>query len=471
MAFIEIYEGNFPAQTGSLIKKSALIPQTTLMLKGNRREQILYNARNALQSVEVITPDPKKPGIKIVLKDKKIIVGKTEATTLEDIRLIIAAGPDDTGDLFIVTKDKLKENYSFVAQAGRALAWVSGGILGLFGIILITDGPAIMGVVLLVLATSIIPPVLSKVPLFKNKTPFAKAVSILLLGIIILLIGGIMSGQQKIEQAQKTAEANEKSEAEREAKKKEFEAIKDSILTQARTALEKKDYQGAVDTASPYVGLENAALDEIHATARQKLDEIVRAEAEAQNRKAEAAKLIDEVKAYEHFLDNDEATFKAIKPSEADLDTIRKATSTFSALAESLNKARQNKKVLSAADIVYLKGVEKRLSAFQQKILPGLRLGFKKRASELLWQYDTEVSISGTGNKVIGFYAGEFSLNANIQAAQEQLHEILTKLRFTQARYAWYKNAPGYAYKLDTPSDAKLAYFLHGEFQDMAAGY
>ncbi len=189
------------------------------------------------------------------------------------------------------------------------------------------------------------------------------------------------------------------------------------------------------------------------------------------NLEAQAARIISEVKAYEDFLDNDEATFKAIKPSDADLETIRKATSTFSALAESLNKARQNKDALSASDIAYLRGVENRLSAFQQKILPGLRLGFKKRASELLWQYNTEVSTSGAGNKTIGFYAGEFSLNANIQAVQEQLTEILTKLRFKEVRYAWHKGAAGYAYKLDTPPDAKLSYFLHGRFQDMAAKF
>lgn len=206
--------------------------------------------------------------------------------------------------------------------------------------------------------------------------------------------------------------------------------------------------------------------------AKKKADDEQRFDNEKRRKEALTAQLLDEVKAYEMFLDQMEANFKTTNPSDADLETIRKAASTFSSLTESLNKARQNKEILSQADISYLRTVEKRLSTSQTRLLPRLRLGFRKRAGELLWEHDAYVSVSGDGNKIIHFTAPMFAANANIKAAQEQLTEILTKLRFKQVHYRWYKGADESTYyKLDTPLDAKLTYFLYGEFQDMASDY
>ena len=65
-----------------------------------------------------------------------------------------------------------------------------------------------------------------------------------------------------------------------------------------------------------------------------------------------------------------------------------------------------------------------------------------------------------------------FSVNANIDDAQKALHEFVTKLRFKEVQYRMYKGDDEYTrYKLDTPSDGELAYFLYGKFQDMAKGY
>ncbi len=480
MAFIEIFDGSFPAQSGMFLKKSAFVPQAALALKDADKKQIFYNIRNAIQSVEIVTPDDKKPGVKITLKDGKIIVARTDRKTIEDMRLIVAAGPDETGDLFITQKEKKKNSDrsnlltekvgSMAAQTGRFVAWLMGLILGVFSLGSFATGQWYAGIVLLAVAVMIVPPVLPRVPLFKKKQPFVKGLSIVLVGFIVLIIGGIFTVPTQIKKVEEIAAAE--SEAQREERKYAYAAIKDDVLKNAREALKQEDFPKVVELTAPYTGLDDEVLDGLHADATEKIREKADTEAREASRKERAAKLIEEVKSYEYFLDNDEAVFKSVKPSDADLDTIRKATSTFSALTESLNKARQNKDALSASDIAYLKGVERRLSLFQQRILPGLRLGFRKRASEILWEHDTYVSLSGDGNRIINISAGMFAANANIKATQEQIAEVLTKLRFKEVRYRWYKEADEYTfYKLDTPPDTKLSYFLHGQFQDMANGY
>lgn len=203
--------------------------------------------------------------------------------------------------------------------------------------------------------------------------------------------------------------------------------------------------------------------------------EIARKEAQAQReksaREARAERLINNVKAFEDFLISDEEYFKANKASDADFEKIRKTLVLFSSLAEHLDNARLGKADLSTEDITYLKGVEARTSSFQQKVFPGLRLAFKKGAAELLWEHDVDVYVSGTGNTVIEFTSGMFAARANIKSTQEQIHEIVTQLRFKTSRFTWYKGSDGHQYKLATPPDGKLASFKFGEFQEMAAGY
>lgn len=473
MAFIEIFDGSFPAQSAMFLKKSAFVPQAALALKDSDKKQVFYNIRNAVQSVEIVTPDDKKSGIKITLKDGKIIVARTDRQTIEDIRLVVAAGPDETGDLFITQKEKNKSNdslNSFAAQTGRFVAWLMGLILGVFSLGSFATGQWYAGIVLLAVGAMIIPPVLPKVPLFKKKQPFAKGLSIVLVGFIVLIIGGFFTMPTQFKKIEEIAAAE--TEAQRQERKDAYAAIKDDVLKNAREALMQEDFPKVVELTAPYTGLDDEVLDGLHADATQKIQEKAAAEAQEASRKAEAERIINEVRAYTDFLGATETQFKTVKPSEADLDTIRKTATTFSALAESLNTARLNKSVLSPSDITYLKGVERRLSAAQQKILPGLRVGFGKRASQILWEHDTYVTVAGDGNRVINITAGMFASNANIKTAQEQLGEVLTKLRFKEVRYRWYKGADEFTYyKLETPPDAKLSFFEFGRFKDMAAGY
>ncbi len=473
MALIEIFDGSFPAQSAMLLKKSAFVKVATLALRDADKKKIFYNARNAIQSVEIVTPDDKKPGIKLTLKDGKTIIAKTDHKMIEDIRLIIAAGPDETGDMFIEQNAKKPENEksnTFAAKTGRFFAWIIAIIFGLITLIAFSSDYIGAAVFFAILAASITPPIFGKISASVKENRHAKAVVVGLIVFILIAIGAMFIND-KLSTQENLRIAHEQ-EIEMEARREAYLQSKDTILKDVRRALEKEDYQAAYDAAKSYTGLGDVELEKMYETAGQKVQEKANAEAQERRKAERASKIMDEVKSYEMFLDKAETDFKTTKPSDADLDTIRKALTTFSALAEALNKARQNKETLSASDIIYLKKVEKRLSGSQQRLLPGLRLGFRKRAGSILWEHDTYVSVSGDGNRIINFSAGMFAANANIKATHEQLAEILTKLRFREVRYRWYKEADEFTYyKMDTPPDAKLTYFLHGQFQDMEAGY
>lgn len=182
-----------------------------------------------------------------------------------------------------------------------------------------------------------------------------------------------------------------------------------------------------------------------------------------------AAGYLDQVRAFVSFLSTEEEYFKGNKASDADMDKIRKTLVLIESLADSLNTTRENKADLSAEDIKYLKGIETRLSSFQQRVLPGLRLAFRKRADEMLWEHDVDVSVSGNGNTIVTFTGAMFAANANIKAVQTQLDDVAERLRFRQTRFRWYKEADEYTYfEIDAPPDGRLTLFKFGAFQDMA---
>jgi len=192
-----------------------------------------------------------------------------------------------------------------------------------------------------------------------------------------------------------------------------------------------------------------------------------------EDQKAErTAKYTSQVRAYVSFLDTEESFFKTTKASTVDMEKIRKTLVLIESLADSLNTARQNKPDLSPSDIKYLKGIETRLSSFQQRVLPGLRLAFKKQSGKLLWEHDVDVFVSGAGNTTITFVGTLFASNANIKTAQTKLDDVIERLRFKRTQFKWYEDADKYTYyKIPSPPDGKLAPFKFGAFQEMASGY
>jgi hypothetical protein len=207
---------------------------------------------------------------------------------------------------------------------------------------------------------------------------------------------------------------------------------------------------------------------EILATTNEKIREraVEQVRIEQQNR------LLGVARVYDNFLKQSEDQFRTLKPSEADMETVRKTLALFDGTAQELNKMRQNKASLTPEDIAYLKGFERRLIALQQKTLPGMRQAYANKVGRELWREDVYVSAGGDRNRTIRLTSYIFSANANIDDAQKALREFVTRLRFKEVQYRTYKGDNEYTrYKLDTPSDGELTYFLYGEFQDMAKGY
>lgn len=201
MAFIEIFDGSFPAQSAMFLKKSAFVQQAALTLKDSDKKQVIYNIRNAVQSLEIITPDNKKPGIKITLKDGKIIVARADRKTIEDIQLIIAAGPDEEGSLFIVLpQKKAKERtppHPMVSATRRFVAWVISLICMLLGVSGLVMEQWYVGGAFMALAIIIVPPGLAKFPFLSKaasvaNAPVPKNAMLALYGIIGLLLVGLV---------------------------------------------------------------------------------------------------------------------------------------------------------------------------------------------------------------------------------------------------------------------------------------
>jgi hypothetical protein len=82
----------------------------------------------------------------------------------------------------------------------------------------------------------------------------------------------------------------------------------------------------------------------------------------------------------------------------------------------------------------------------QVKEFPILRKRYAEIFSKLMWKHDIEISVSGTGSKYINITDGIFAANKNKQEFQDEIHDVLKKLRFNQSRYRWYKGESEYTY-------------------------
>lgn len=262
------------------------------------------------------------------------------------------------------------------------------------------------------------------------------------------------------------------------AKKREnFKHQREALIASMKKAIAAGDYSAAVNASSPFVDVADKDFLRLREDAKKKVADKQEAEhlaaekaAGSAQAAAVSAQAVGDVRGYEAFLEQAEIDFKATPASQADLEAIRKATTLFSALAEAINQARQSASGLSREDAAYVKRIEGRLVALQQRTLPGLRKAFAAKSARLLWESDLYVTVGGDANTVITFSGGMFAANANIQAFQDGLDEIITKLRFKQTRFKWFKGADEYTYyKLTTPADGKIAMFKFGRFEEIAA--
>lgn len=102
--------------------------------------------------------------------------------------------------------------------------------------------------------------------------------------------------------------------------------------------------------------------------------------------------------------------------------------------------------------------LKEKVILLQIKSFPAMRKRYANALSKELWEKDINVTFEGSNNTIINFTGGLYAANKNIQESQELFNEILTKLRFKEVRYRWYKGAEEFTfYKLEVPKDNALA--------------
>lgn len=184
---------------------------------------------------------------------------------------------------------------------------------------------------------------------------------------------------------------------------------------------------------------------------------------EEQNRIGDEAirnSVMSRIKVTDDLLAGAEIDLKRGNMNNLDMYAVGAMLEVISSSARGLQSAWRSHDKLTKADIAQLRSIEARLSSFQQRALPKLRQSFKQVASQMLWEQDIEVGL--VGNSTIVFVGALFAANANIKQVQEQVHELLTKLRFKHARYQWYRGSRGSVYTLGTPADAVVAVYDNG---------
>lgn len=101
--------------------------------------------------------------------------------------------------------------------------------------------------------------------------------------------------------------------------------------------------------------------------------------------------------------------------------------------------------------------LKEKVILLQIKSFPSMRKRYANALGKELWEKDIYVSLEGNNNTIINFTGGLYAANKNIQDSQELFNEILTKLRFKEVRYRWYKGAEEFTYyKLEVPKDNVL---------------
>lgn len=184
----------------------------------------------------------------------------------------------------------------------------------------------------------------------------------------------------------------------------------------------------------------------------------------AQTHEAAREKVMNSIRVSSDLLAGAELDLKNGRMTDLDMASIGAMLQVMNSSASDIQTAWKSRDILTPANIQQVKSLEARLSSFQQRALPKLRLSFKKAAGQLLWEHDVTVTVRGTGNTLISFYGYWFAVNANIKAAQEQLDNLVTHLRFKKIQFASFQESPtGTAYAVSAPGDAVVAVY-DGEF-------
>lgn len=116
---------------------------------------------------------------------------------------------------------------------------------------------------------------------------------------------------------------------------------------------------------------------------------------------------------------------------------------------------------LNGDETLLLKKLKDKMIAHQSKIFPKLRDDFGPVTRNILWEHDLSARTFGAGFRTIEFTGAAFAANRNIKEMQVEMYSGLSRLRFKQSRYKWFKEADEYTfYNIKSPDDTKLVRWI-----------
>lgn len=145
---VDIIEGDFPKQAAVLTPNYLGKPGLFLGLKDAHKVMRCYYVRSAVDGLDTIIDDPKKPTIKILLRDGNVVIAKVSLNDLNSIKIAMALGPDDSIPVVNFLPDK-KNPQSVKAEGGiqdfyakqkrRRNMWIIIGVFGLLYVLMFSS--------------------------------------------------------------------------------------------------------------------------------------------------------------------------------------------------------------------------------------------------------------------------------------------------------------------------------------------
>jgi hypothetical protein len=90
----------------------------------------------------------------------------------------------------------------------------------------------------------------------------------------------------------------------------------------------------------------------------------------------------------------------------------------------------------------------------QKQEFPQIRKAYAEIIAGTMWEYNIYCTASGNGYTVLNMTGGDYASNSEIKKTQATIRSFVTRLRFKEVRYRWYKGADEFTYyKLESSPD------------------
>jgi hypothetical protein len=98
--------------------------------------------------------------------------------------------------------------------------------------------------------------------------------------------------------------------------------------------------------------------------------------------------------------------------------------------------------------------LRKQLMKLQKQEFPQIRKAYAEIIAGTMWEYNIYCTASGNGYTVLNMTGGDYASNSEIKKTQATIRSFVTRLRFKEVRYRWYKGADEFTYyKLESSPD------------------